>query len=96
LRRLPWLKGTRWWLIEDYTERTKEQNAWWKAQHHQQSGDPTRLAQALLAIVSQAQPPSRFLAGTDVITIAEQKTASLQAQANADREIAMTLANDAA
>ena len=82
--------------IEDYAERTKVQNEWWKAQHHQQSGDPARLAQALLSIVSQTQPPRRFIAGVDVITIAEQKAAALQEQANADREIAMTTTFDAA
>ena len=82
--------------IEDYAERTKVQNEWWKAQHHQQAGDPAKLAQALLSIVSQAQPQSRFLASADVIAVAEQKAAALQEQANADREIAMTLAHDAA
>lgn len=82
--------------IEDYAERTKVQNEWWKAQHHQQAGDPAKLAQALLSIVSQAKPQSRFLASADVIAVAEQKAAALLAQANADREIAMTTALDAA
>lgn len=80
--------------IADYAERTKVQNEWWKAQHHQQAGDPARLAQALLSLVSLAQPPSRFLAGADVIAIAEQKAAALEEQANADRETAMKLAHD--
>jgi NAD(P)-dependent dehydrogenase (short-subunit alcohol dehydrogenase family) len=82
--------------IEDYAERTKVQNEWWKAQHHQQAGDPAKLAQALLALVRQAKPQSRFLASGDVIAVAEQKAAALQAQANADREIAKTTAFDAA
>lgn len=81
--------------IEDYAEQTKVQNEWWKAQHHQQAGDSAKLAQVLLSIVSQSQPPRRFIAGADVIAIAEQKAAALQEQANADREIAMTLAHDA-
>lgn len=81
--------------IEDYAERTKEQNAWWKAQHHQQSGDPAKLAQVLLSIVSQAKPQSRFLASVDVIAVAEQKAAALQQQANADRETARTTGHDA-
>lgn len=82
--------------IEDYAERTKAQNEWWKAQHHQQAGDPAKLAQALLSIVNQEKPQSRFLASADVIAVAEQKAAALQAQANGDREIAMTTALDAA
>lgn len=82
--------------IEDYAERTKAQNEWWQAQHHQQSGDPAKLAQVLLSIVSQTQPPSRFLAGADVVTIAEQKATTLQEQADRDRALALTLAHDAA
>ena len=82
--------------IEDYAERTKVQNEWWKAQHHQQAGDPVKLAQALLAIVRQAKPQSRFLASVDVIAVAEQKAAALQDQASADRKIAMTTAHDIA
>jgi NAD(P)-dependent dehydrogenase (short-subunit alcohol dehydrogenase family) len=82
--------------IEDYAERTRTQNEWWKAQHHHQSGDPAKLAQAILSMVSQAQPPSRFLAGADVISIAEQKAAALQEQANHDRELILTLAYDGA
>jgi len=80
--------------IEDYAERTKEQNAWWKSMHHQQSGDPAKLAQALLAIVSQALPPKRFIAGADVIGVAEQKAAALQQQADTDRALSLTLAYD--
>ncbi len=80
--------------IQDYAERTKEQDAWWKAQHHQQAGDPAKLAQALLSIVSQKKPQSRFLASADVITVAEQKAAALQQQANDDREIALTTSLD--
>lgn len=80
--------------IEDYAERTKVQNEWWKSMHHQQAGDPAKLAQALLAIVNQDKPQSRFLASSDVITVAEQKAAALQTQADADRAIAMTTALD--
>lgn len=76
--------------IEDYSERTQEQDAWWKAQHHQQAGDPAKLAQALLSIVRQEKPQSRFLASMDVVAVAEQKAAALQQQATADRDIAMT------
>ena len=82
--------------IADYAEQTKVQDEWWQAQHGHQAGDPARLAQALLSIVSQAQPPRRFIAGMDVITVAEQKAAALQQQAKTDRAIAMTLAHDAA
>jgi len=81
--------------IEDYAEKTKAQNEWWKAQHGHQAGDPAKLAQVLLSIANQEQPPSRFLAGADVISIAEQKAAALLTQTNVDRALALTLAHDA-
>ena len=67
---------------------------WWKAQNGQQAGDPAKLAQALLTIASQEQPPRRFIAGADAIAIAEQKVADLQAQINAYRDLSTSLALD--
>src|SRR3989442_800242 len=55
--------------IADYAERTAAQLAWWKAQNGQQGGDPAKLAQALVTIASEAQPPRRFFAGADVRTL---------------------------
>jgi hypothetical protein len=40
---------------------------YWKAQNGQQSGDPAKLARALITIASQKQPPRRFIAGADAI-----------------------------
>src|SRR6267378_1685048 len=54
--------------LEDYAERTAAQQAWWKAQNGRQGGDPAKLAQALVTIASEAQPPRRFIAGADAIT----------------------------
>src|SRR5438552_9011140 len=59
--------------IEDYAERTAAQLEWWAAQNGRQSGDPAKLAQALVTIASQEQPPRRFIAGADAIALAEQK-----------------------
>src|SRR5437667_3752192 len=66
--------------IEDYAERTAAQLEWWAAQNGRQSGDPAKLAQALVTIASQEQPPRRFIAGADAIALAGQKVADLQAQ----------------
>src|SRR6185436_2088134 len=48
--------------IEDYAERTAAQQEWWKAQNGQQGGDPAKLAQALVTIAREEQPPRRFIA----------------------------------
>lgn len=81
--------------IEDYTERRKAQETWWRAYHGQQIGDPAKLANALIAIASEEDPPRRLIAGADVIGVAEQKIADLQAVIDADRELATTLAYEA-
>ena len=59
--------------IEEYAPRTAETQASWEAQNGQQGGDAARLAQALVTIPGQEQPPGRFVAGADAIGIAEQK-----------------------
>ena len=78
--------------IEDYAERHAVRRAWYEAQHGQQSGDPAKLAQALLTIASQAPPPRRFIAGADAIAIAEQKVQDLQQQINAYRDLSTSMA----
>ncbi len=80
--------------IGDYAERTAEQRTWWEEQSGRQAGDPARLAQALLTIASQEQPPPRFIAGADVIGLAEQKVADLQQQIDAFRDLSTSLAYD--
>ena len=80
--------------IEDYADRTAEQLKWWQAQSGKQGGDPAKLARALVAIASEAQPPRRFIAGADAIALAEQHVADLQAQIEAYRDLSTSLAFD--
>ena len=77
--------------IEDYDERRTKQLEFWKAQNGQQSGDPAKLAQALVIISSQEPPPRRFIAGADAIATAEQKVADLKAQIDAHRDLSTSL-----
>jgi NAD(P)-dependent dehydrogenase (short-subunit alcohol dehydrogenase family) len=77
--------------IKDYDERRAKQLEFWKAQNGQQSGDPAKLARALIIIASQEPPPRRFIAGADAIAIAEQKLADLKAQIDANRELSTSL-----
>ena len=78
--------------IEDYAGRTAEQLKWWQAQNGQQSGDPVKLANALITIASQEPPPERFIAGADAIATAEQKLAALKKQIEAYRDLSTSLA----
>src|SRR5467141_582626 len=79
--------------IEDYAA-SADQVKWWKAQSGQQSGDPAKLARALVSIAGEEPPPRRFIAGTDAIATAEQKVAELQAQIIAYRDHSTSLAFD--
>jgi NAD(P)-dependent dehydrogenase (short-subunit alcohol dehydrogenase family) len=80
--------------IEDYAERNAAQREFWESQNGQQIGDPTKLAQALLTIADEEQPPRRFIAGADAIAQAEQKVAQFQEEIDAFRELSTSLARD--
>src|ERR1700741_3397896 len=80
--------------IEDYNERRAKQMEFWKGYNGQQSGDPAKLAQALITISSEEKPPRRFIAGADAIGTAEQVVQTLQQQINAYRERSSSLAYD--
>jgi hypothetical protein len=78
--------------IEDYAERRAQQMKWWVSQGGKQPGDPAKVAQALIKIASEKQPPRRFIAGADAIDLAKQKVADLQAQIEAYRDLSTSLA----
>jgi NAD(P)-dependent dehydrogenase (short-subunit alcohol dehydrogenase family) len=80
--------------IADYAERNAAQREFWDAQNGRQQGDPAKLAQALLTIADEKQPPRRFIAGADAIDTAEQQIAALQQQIDAYRELSSSLAID--
>jgi NAD(P)-dependent dehydrogenase (short-subunit alcohol dehydrogenase family) len=82
--------------IEDYAERSAAQREFFESMNGNQGGDPAKLAQALLTIADQEQPPFRFIAGSDAISQAEEKLAQRQRQIDAYRELSSSLALDEA
>lgn len=78
--------------IEDYSGRRELQMQFWKGANGQQSGDPAKLAEALIKIAGEEQPPRRFIAGADAVATAEQVIATLQQQVDAYRELSSDLA----
>ncbi len=80
--------------IADYDERRGPLVEYWKSQNGRQSGDPAKLARAIVTIASQQTPPRRFIAGADSIATAEQKIADLKAQIESYRELSTSLAFD--
>jgi NAD(P)-dependent dehydrogenase (short-subunit alcohol dehydrogenase family) len=82
--------------IEDYAERNSAQREFYESMNGKQGGDPAKLAQALVTIADQEQPPVRFIAGADAIAQAEEKLAERQQQIDAYRELSSSLALDEA
>jgi NAD(P)-dependent dehydrogenase (short-subunit alcohol dehydrogenase family) len=80
--------------IDDYAERTEQTVAVWNSMNGQQGGDPAKLANALVQLAGQDEPPLRFAAGADAIATVEQKAKDLLAQADAYRELSSNLAHD--
>jgi NAD(P)-dependent dehydrogenase (short-subunit alcohol dehydrogenase family) len=80
--------------IDDYAERSAAQRDWWSAQDGQQAGDPAKLAAALIAISDEDPPPRRFIAGGDVIALAQRKIEHLQADIESHRPLSESLTFD--
>jgi NAD(P)-dependent dehydrogenase (short-subunit alcohol dehydrogenase family) len=82
--------------IADYDERRGPLVEYWKAQNGRQSGDPAKLARALITIARQEPPPRRFIAGADAIATAEQKITELKGEIDSNRALSTSLAFDRA
>jgi NAD(P)-dependent dehydrogenase (short-subunit alcohol dehydrogenase family) len=80
--------------IADYDGRRGPLVEYWRAQNGRQSGDPAKLARALVTIASQESPPRRFIAGADGIATAEQKIADLKAESDSNRDLSTSVAFD--
>jgi NAD(P)-dependent dehydrogenase (short-subunit alcohol dehydrogenase family) len=80
--------------IEDYATRTTQTVANWNSMNGKQGGDPAKLAEALIKLASQDEPPVRWVAGADAVETVEQKGRDLIAQADAYRDVSTSLAHD--
>jgi NAD(P)-dependent dehydrogenase (short-subunit alcohol dehydrogenase family) len=80
--------------IADYIERTNQVVAAWNSMDGKQSGDPAKLANALVTLVALEEPPTRFAAGADAVQTFEAKANMLLVQAHAHGELSGSLAYD--
>jgi NAD(P)-dependent dehydrogenase (short-subunit alcohol dehydrogenase family) len=81
-------------IIEDYAERSAALRSAFEGVNGKQPGDPAKLADALIKVASQNEPPKRWLAGADAISDAEKKISALQQQINAYRDLSTSLAHE--
>ncbi|NEK57885.1 SDR family oxidoreductase [Geodermatophilus sabuli] len=82
--------------IDDYAERTRQTVTAWRGMNGQQSGDPVKLARALVELTDSDEPPLRWAAGADAIAAFEQKAQQLLDQADAHRDLSSSLVHDGA
>jgi len=80
--------------IEDYADRAKQTAEAWKGMDGKQTGDPVKLAAALVELAAMENPPARFAAGADAVEVFETKARTLVAQADAHRALSSSLAHD--
>lgn len=59
--------------IADYQVASEQMKAFVSDNNHKQTGDPARLGEALVQLASSAEPPLRFLAGSDAYDQAMSK-----------------------
>jgi hypothetical protein len=62
--------------------------------HGKQPGSPRKLALALVRIVNSSDPPLRFLAGADAVSMFEQKLEGAKVDLDRWRELSASLAYD--
>jgi len=80
--------------IDDYAEKTRETVTAWKGMSGEQTGDPAKLADALMQLIAKDDRPFRWPAGADAVETFEKKGRELIDQANAYRELSSSLAID--
>lgn len=77
--------------IDDYDQAREKLVEFYTEKNGKQSGDPDKLAKALIQLASAETPPQRFIAGADALAVAEQAAAKLLQEANAYRELSSSL-----
>jgi hypothetical protein len=56
-----------------------------------QTGDPAKLARAIITIVGHSPPPRRFIAGADAMGTVERKIAALKEDIESNRPLSTSL-----
>jgi NAD(P)-dependent dehydrogenase (short-subunit alcohol dehydrogenase family) len=79
--------------LADYAPRTAPTIAAWTGMNGKQGGDPAKLAEALLTVLAQPEPPLRWVAGADAVASVEEKAKELLRQVDAHRALSSSLAH---
>ncbi|MBV8804044.1 MAG: SDR family NAD(P)-dependent oxidoreductase [Sinobacteraceae bacterium] len=75
--------------VADYDERRARVRATYETRSGKQPGDPVKLADAIVRLANEAQPPLRFVAGAFAVGIADKKLARVRDDLEAWRELSV-------
>lgn len=64
--------------VEDYAEQSAKLQETYRGLDGQQKGNPQKLAEAIVRLAKEPDPPLRFAAGADAVAAVEEKIAKLQ------------------
>jgi NAD(P)-dependent dehydrogenase (short-subunit alcohol dehydrogenase family) len=75
--------------VADYDDRRAWLRTSFELRDGQQPGDPEKLADALVLLSGEAEPPLRFVAGPGALAVAEAKLASLRSELDRWRSLSV-------
>jgi NAD(P)-dependent dehydrogenase (short-subunit alcohol dehydrogenase family) len=76
--------------IPGYEESAAQAKQFATANNHQQTGDPDKLAVAIVRLANEANPPLRFLAGSDAFGLATEKLNAMNDEFKRWRELTIS------
>jgi NAD(P)-dependent dehydrogenase (short-subunit alcohol dehydrogenase family) len=75
--------------VADYDERRTRLRESFERRNGQQAGDPAKLADAMVLLAGEANPPLRFFAGAFAVDTAEAKLSSIKAEIESWRKLSV-------
>ena len=75
--------------LDDYNERRAKAQASFEQRSGQQPGDPARLAEAMVRLAGEANPPMRFAAGSFAMHTIDKKLASMKVEFDTWRQLSV-------
>jgi len=80
--------------VADYAETWQGLRAFFETRSHNQAGDPAKLAEAMIRLAGEAEPPLRFCAGTDAVAATQGKIDLLQRELDRWRSLSESTDGD--
>ena len=76
--------------IDDYADTVGKMRSFAAAVNHQQPGDPQRLAQVIVKLASEKNPPTRLALGSDTVARVEEKNRAVQRELDLWRSVSLS------